>query len=430
MTPVSTAPERSEVLAEVHTLLGSEGGALEGDSVVARPATDDEVIGLVRVARERGWRVLPVGAGLGLDLRSAHGTPASSAGEERREPDLRICTLRMTELLDHEPADLSVRVRAGLTLGALQKEVAESGQWLALDPPGGAAITLGGLIATGTAGPLRVQYGRPRDQLLGLTLIDGAGRLLALGGKVVKNVAGFDLVRLATGSRGALGIVTEATFRLYPRPEADRTLIWSREGLREAWEVGRALATLPLPFASAELVGGRWTAPLDDAGYRIVLRMTGTAASVAGMKSALLEKVGLPLRDLEGPESEAAATALSEGDGTGAVTFRVQTLPDRALPVLASLAELPSERLSIHLLQGGIRGTLAAGAGPDALRSLSQRCGAEGAVLRVLRTPGALPDGIESGVTADPSVAALHSRITEGFDPDGILPGKWREGWR
>jgi len=419
------------VLGRVRGLLGPEGGTVEGGTAVARPVSDEQVSALLNVAGEQGWRVLPAGAGVGGGLLPTRGAGVGTTPATK--PDLVISTLGMAGVLEHEPADLTFRARSGTTLGELQPVVGAARQWLALDPPGGGRVTLGGVVATGAAGPARVLYGRPRDQLLGLTMIDGAGRTLSLGGRVVKNVAGFDLVRLATGSRGTLGVITEVTFRLYPLPEEDRTLIWSRETLEEGWKLGRRLATHPLPLAAAEMIGGSWGTPIDDTGYRVLLRLTGSTAAVTRMREILLEAAGLPLREFAGEESLSVWATLAEADGPGGTTFRAHALPDRGKALLPAMAKLPLDRLALHLLQGSFRGSLSAGSALEVLAPLTEPVRAAGGTLRLLRVAGALPSegfaGIEVGTDAGPAAGGLPARIAAGFDPGGILPGSWREGW-
>ena len=132
--------------------------------------------------------------------------------------DLIVSTRRLDQVIEHAAGDLVVTVQAGVALDALQQRLAAEGQRLALDPPGGASV--GGLIATNATGPLRFRYGAPRDLLIGITIVRADGTIAQAGGKVVKNVAGYDLGKLFAGSYGTLGLITEATFRLHPLPAA------------------------------------------------------------------------------------------------------------------------------------------------------------------------------------------------------------------
>ena len=128
-------------------------------------------------------------------------------------------TARLASIVDYDPANQVVVAGAGTSLGSLQDALAEHDQWLALRPPAGGRHTLGGLAALGLCGPERLRYGAPRDLLLGLKFVSGTGALIAAGGRVVKNVAGYDLTRLLVGSAGTLGLITELTFRLHPLPQ-------------------------------------------------------------------------------------------------------------------------------------------------------------------------------------------------------------------
>ena len=159
----------------------------------------------MRAAASAGLAVVPRGAGTGLGW----GAPPSACG---LVVDLRL----MDQVLEHAAGDLVARVQAGVTIGQLATVLASAGQQLALDAPEDA--TVGGVVATGTAGPRRFRYGAPRDLLIGLTVVRADGVIAHSGGKVVKNVAGYDLGKLFAGSQGTLGLITEATFRLHPRP--------------------------------------------------------------------------------------------------------------------------------------------------------------------------------------------------------------------
>ena len=190
----------------------SEGAAADAvfgvvPSFVASPGSTAEAAALLRAAASFGLTVVPRGAGTGMSW----GAPPSSC-------DLVVDLRSMGQVLEHAAGDLVARVQAGLTMGRLASAFAAAGQELALDVP--ADATVGGVVATGTAGPRRFRYGAPRDLLIGLTVVRADGVVAHSGGKVVKNVAGYDLGKLFSGSHGTLGLITEATFRLHPVPGA------------------------------------------------------------------------------------------------------------------------------------------------------------------------------------------------------------------
>jgi len=149
--------------------------------------------------------------------------------------DLNLSAL--DQLIDHVPEDMTATAQAGMTLAAFQKQLAQGGQWLPVDPPHPENLSTGSLLANNTSGPRRLGFGTIRDWLIGLAFILPDGRLVRNGGKVVKNVAGFDLCRLMVGSRGTLGIIVEATFKLLPLPESETLIQKECNSLGEAEEL-------------------------------------------------------------------------------------------------------------------------------------------------------------------------------------------------
>jgi glycolate oxidase FAD binding subunit len=157
---------------------------------------------------------------------------AASAEGRRLRIGEDLTTEGLGRILEHEAGDLTCTVESGVRLSVLQRELAEHGQRLSLDPPGDP--TVGALIAESLSGPLRHRFGAPRDLLLGVTLVLADGTVASAGGKVVKNVAGYDLGRLVCGSRGRLALIARASFRLHPLPRAARTLAAGVEDVASA----------------------------------------------------------------------------------------------------------------------------------------------------------------------------------------------------
>lgn len=415
----------SHVTERAGERIGAGAVRAEGGVAVAAPASADEASALLQLAAAEGWRLYPSGARIGP---AATGWVGRDPGGGHRFPDLILSSERMTEPLDHRPGDFNVAVGAGVTLGALAARLSAEGQWLALDPPGGGDVSVGGVVAAGDAGPLGALFGRPRDLLLGLTVVDGAGRILRLGGRVVKNVAGFDLVRLVAGSRGGLGMITEATFRLHPLPAEDRTLVWSRADPLAAWELGRCLAALPVALAAAEVVTGRWPEPLGDGPARVLLRVMGSASASRQIVRLLEAEGGRPEEERVGEASAALFQAVSEGEGAapgGGGAFRLHALPSRGRDLLSALSAVPCERVAISLLGGTCRGYPPVDVGVGATRAAPNAEERAAATFRSSRERwGSAVDRGERSPHA-----RLVSRIVSGFDPSGILPGTWREGW-
>jgi glycolate oxidase FAD binding subunit len=179
---------------------------------VATPPSTQVTATVLRAAAERDLAVVPRGSG----TRLTWGRPPSRC-------DLIIETTQMNQVVEHEAGDLVARIQAGATFGDVAEVLARAGQRISLDAPPSA--TIGGVIADGLAGPLRFRFGSPRDLLIGITIVRADGVIARSGGKVVKNVAGYDLGKLLAGSRGTLGVITEATFRLHPIPAAAQWLV-------------------------------------------------------------------------------------------------------------------------------------------------------------------------------------------------------------
>jgi glycolate oxidase FAD binding subunit len=208
--------------------------------LVAEPASTQEAGALMKAAAGLGLSVVPRGTG----TRLTWGPPPASC-------DLIVDTRRLDAVLEHAAGDLVVRVQAGVRLDDLQAKLAAEGQRLALDPPGGA--TIGGLVATNVTGPLRFRFGAPRDLLIGITVIRADGTIAKAGGKVVKNVAGYDLGKLFAGSYATLGLIAEATFRLHPLPAASTWVTVNCADPAGAATAVHTIASSPLAPSSIEL---------------------------------------------------------------------------------------------------------------------------------------------------------------------------------
>jgi glycolate oxidase FAD binding subunit len=247
---------------------------------VACPANVTEAARVMRAAAAEGLATVPRGAG----TRLAWGRPPERC-------DLVIDTRRMNQVLEHAAGDLVVRVQAGVGLGHLAAVLAEADQRLALDPPppngagqggggagaGGAeAGTVGGMLATGAAGPLRLRYGTPRDLTIGITVVRADGTVAVSGGKVVKNVAGYDLGKLFAGSYGTLGLIVEAVFRLHPRPAATSYVTLEAADAGAACAAVAAAADSPLAPSAIEI-----DRPARQAPLRVGVLLEGDTGGVA-----------------------------------------------------------------------------------------------------------------------------------------------------
>ena len=202
---------------------------------VVAPATAEQVAAVLRYAADHHLAVIPRGNGTKLSL-----------GNPPHRYDLALCLRELHHVIHYEPADLTISVEAGMRFGDFQNLVGQNGLWLPLDPSGGAESSIGGIIAANAAGPLRQGFGGPRDMVLGLKMATTDGKLVKTGGRVVKNVAGFDLGKLLTGSLGTLGVMVEASLKLFPKPPECATFALRPGTLGIARDLRRSILRSPL----------------------------------------------------------------------------------------------------------------------------------------------------------------------------------------
>lgn len=198
---------------------------------VVLPRSTHEIQEVLSYAADSALSVIPAGSGTKLGV----GNPPDKV-------DLILSTSRLDQVLEYEPGDLTVTVEAGIRLAALQAKLAEHGQYLPLDPPYADRCTIGGITATNASGPSRFRYGSARDRVLGMRVVQSSGTVIKSGGKVVKNVAGYDLNKLYLGSFGTLGVITEVSLKLQPLPEIERTILLTFADVGEAVNVASEIS--------------------------------------------------------------------------------------------------------------------------------------------------------------------------------------------
>ena len=233
--------------------------------MVAEPADETQLAAALRWANDAGLAVAPRGGG----NKTGWGNPPARL-------DLILSTDRLNAIVEHAWADLTVVVQAGARVGDVQRELAKHGQYIATDPLWPERATIGGILSTNDSGTLRLRYGALRDLIIGVTLALADGTLARSGGKVVKNVAGYDLPKLATGALGTLGVITQAAFRLHPLSAAGngRTLTFRTGSVSDA-------NRLIVDFQSSALAHtGLQARARHDAQAEVDVRFEGTAAGV------------------------------------------------------------------------------------------------------------------------------------------------------
>jgi glycolate oxidase FAD binding subunit len=217
---------------------------VEPDFVV-EPGSVDEISAVMKLAASERLAVAPRGGGTKMHI-----------GDPPRRLDLIVSTARMNGVLEHTPGDQIVRLEAGIKLEDIQEHISDSDQMLAVDPPESGA-TIGGIVAANSSGPRRYRYGTIRDLIIGITVVLYDGTVAKAGGKVVKNVAGYDLSKLFTGSLGTLGVIATANFRLHPLPKATRTVAVEVTGPQQAQAAAQTIVHSQVEATAVELHYGQ-----------------------------------------------------------------------------------------------------------------------------------------------------------------------------
>ncbi len=344
-----------------------------------------------------------------------------SAGRPcRATRDLSLGAMR--GVTEFERGDFTLTARAATSLADIDAVTGPEGQWLALQPFGRAEGTIGATVATASWGPLASAYGTPRDQLLGCEVVTGTGDVVRGGGRVVKNVAGFDLVRLMTGAWGTLGVITEVTVRLRARPEVDRTLAVVAESDSEAscaaaWHWLRASPYTPL---AAELCSATLASRLGlERRAALLVRLGGNEHAVRAAERSVAE-LGTPIEVDAGVWGRLGTI---EPDASAVV--RLGALPSELGPVWSSAAravETAGGWAHATLERGVVRCVIPGGDGAEGeserVRGIIQQLRAPGSRI-VERAPASLWDTIDA-----PTRDRLSSDVRRTFDPDGVLnPG-------
>jgi len=377
-----------------------------------------ELAEAVREAAARGTRLRLVGAGGWLDA----GRPVAA--------DAVLPLSGLAGVVDYVPGDLTLTARAGTSLGAIAAVTRSEGQFLPLDPAGGDAGTLGATVATASAGPLAHAFGTPRDLVLGAEFVTGAGDVVRAGGRVVKNVAGFDLTRLVTGAWGTLGAITEVSVRLRALPEADATVAVA---LPPAARLGEWLARLRAapPVAHAawalELVNAPLAGQLGvpNAGGRsagiLLARLAGNAALVAAQRAALAELGEVADVDaavwarLRGAEPRAAVVARRSARPTKLATLCAELFA----PAAGAFGVLAHASVSRGVVRFILPGDTGFGLPP-----LDAPAQGPAPTLVVERLPATLWPTLGARLAPGGARDALSRGVRAAFDPAGVLnPG-------
>jgi glycolate oxidase FAD binding subunit len=264
------------IVTAKHVRTAAANDAVTGvqSSFVVEPGSEQELAKVLQLANAAGLSVVPRGGGTKLEW----GNPPLRA-------DVILSTARLNHVLEHAWADLTVSVEAGCTIAKLQETVAKRGQRLALDALWPENATVGGVLSTNDSGALRLRFGSLRDLVIGVTVALADGTVASSGGKVVKNVAGYDLPKLVTGAFGTLGVITRAIFRLHPLPKETRTISRATSNAGEAQKLVLAIQNSKLAHSALQICCGSETQTRVDALFEG--SEAGLAAQVQQAKAML-----------------------------------------------------------------------------------------------------------------------------------------------
>ncbi|HVD32296.1 MAG TPA: FAD-binding oxidoreductase [Gemmatimonadales bacterium] len=391
------------VFTRLRALLGTTGVERDGDGVPrATPDTPDALTLVCRLAHEEGWKIRVEGRGTWL--------PADAPA------DLAVSTRGLEQIVSVSPADLVATVQAGTSLEALRRRLADYGMWLAIDPPGRPERSIGSVVATATAGPLRQGFGPVRDHILGCAVATGDGRLVNAGGRVVKNVAGFDLTKLQVGGFGGFGIIAEIHLRLRALPRADVSLL--ARGARDQLTSGaRELIDAQVLPAALELLSPALAAEAD---WVLAARFVGTDAAVQADVRRLGSVGELQWQPLPADRTAAFWSVAARGTLGGPITLRLGVLGDGVDDTIDLLAhDLDEGLVSAGAGLGMIRWT--GDATVERIRSLRRAAAAREIPMTLERAPWSVRRALGHFGAYREGVGKIVGRLRDTFDPGQCL---------
>jgi glycolate oxidase FAD binding subunit len=399
---------------------------------VAAPVTVDGVARVLALASAQGLAVVPAGGG----ARLGWGAPP-------RRLDVLLSLARLDRILAHEPADLTLSVECGVTLEALNTVLRPHRQFVPIDVPQPRTSTIGGLIATGAAGPYRARYGTMRDLLVGVTVVRADGTLVRGGGRVVKNVTGYDIPKLHVGALGTLGVVVEAHLRLHPRPAEERTWLIRLPSAESVLEAALEIRGTAVVLSRCQLLTPGALRALGDTappGGAVAVTVGSVPAAVRAQSSEIAKisdrMGGAMIEVAEADDWWRRAIEVTWPDGgRPSLALRIGGRPTaivKALRAVEAVAPRGSElRATADLATGVLHATLApveaarvagvVGRTREALAALGGSCVVEHAVE-------AAKPGLDVWGDVGPALAVMR-RLKSELDPGAVLnPGRYVGG--
>jgi glycolate oxidase FAD binding subunit len=407
----STLARDFAALVGVDRVRAAQGREAEFTSVVVEPAQAGEIGAIVRRCEQDRITLAPIGA-------------ARTVAQIRRAPvGIAVSLARMNRVVAYDPADMTIIAEGGITLGAVNQTTAAHGQRLPADPARPELTTVGALIAGAKAGPLRLSEGTIRDLLIGIRFVGHDGRLVHAGGRVVKNVAGYDLMKVLTGSFGTLGIITEAAFKVRPIPPNYQLALATFTSIDAAF-VAAAKAAESAPLLHCDVLSPGLGATLDEAGkFAVLAGFAGVRAEIEHQGKIVVDALGNTTRILADADAATAYEQLRDrSPDDPVVAAQLAVLPaELARGVAASGADFRAHAAS------GVAQLYHSGPAERALAAIATWREFARAARGHLRVIAARPDVRAKLAMFDTPPApalGLMRRMKVAFDPHGVFnPG-------
>ena len=399
---------QEEALKRLEAIAGPADAQVDGDAIRVAPGTAEQIAEVLRFANENGLSVVPTGGGSKLGWGN------------RVTPEIFLAMKRMNAVREHAWQDLTCTVEAGCAWAAMVLELAQHGQMVALDPLWPDRATVGGVVATNDSGTLRVRYGGLRDLVIGMTIVLADGTIAKSGGKVVKNVAGYDLHKLMTGSFGTLGVITEVNFRLHPVEQ--RTEEWTVEGDTETLSALMMRVLGSTMQVSAMQLRGLHRESSD----RLDIRFCGSADCLARHREELKAIAGnLAVAAAGNDVWSARGRLIDNAEGRDGLVFKATMLPGQISEAHKRLAAWGGETICVTQACGIMTAAMLDGYtyAEQLIGELRESLRASGASVTILRVPETMRGEIDVWDCRADSLPLMRE-IKRRFDPNRVLnPG-------
>jgi glycolate oxidase subunit GlcD len=400
-------------------------------ALTVAPESIEQICEVMKLASRESWTVVPAGAATWLDT-----------GNPLRRIDIIVSSEKLDRIIEHEPADLVAITEAGVTLHDLNETLGRNGQWLPIDPPDNRHSTIGGVVATGLGGAQQFGYGPPRRHVIGMKVVLADGSLIKVGGRVVKNVAGYDLCKLFTGSYGTLGVIVEVNFKLRPLPFETRTILIAGQSQDLILAARRVIEARLFPVAVELLSPGfafeaGWS---DEREHLLLIRFAGSEKTVAQQTTDAVALIDVALIDSKNGRAPARVAAEDASIWSTLASFplrfaeklvwRVGLRPAEVETFTTRLAAMDSAVMwqaaigdgRVRVIDTGSQSTDQSGTRLDKSRAEVKRLGS---ALIIENAHSEIKDRIDAWGPLG-SAADLMKRLKYQLDPNDILsPGRF-----